>query len=78
MISLLKERRFFTELTLNDVSERCGISTSKLSLIERGYVAARPDEKKRIAEALECCESDIFLPDSVLHRIYNTVERGGA
>ena len=56
----LKEARFFRGLNQWDISIKTGIPQSKLSLIERGYVDPKEDEKKQIAKALGCKVADIF------------------
>jgi transcriptional regulator with XRE-family HTH domain len=56
----LREARFFKGLNQWDISVKTGIPQSKLSLIERGYVDPREDEKKKIAKALGCKAIDIF------------------
>ena len=56
----LREARFFKGLNQWDISFKTGIPQSKLSLIERGYVDPRKDEKKKIAKALNCKVEDIF------------------
>ena len=60
MISPLRQKRFFGELSIYDLSQKTGIHPPKISLIERGYVMPREDEKKRIARALGCKVTDIF------------------
>jgi len=60
MISPLREKRFFGELSIYDLSQRTGIDPSKISLIERGYKIPRQDEKDKIAQALSCEVEDIF------------------
>ena len=60
----LKEARFFKGLNQWDISVKTGIPQSKLSLIERGYIKPREDEKKKIAKALNCKVTDIF-PENV-------------
>ena len=60
MISSLRERRFFGELSIYDLSQKTGIDPAKISLIERGYKTPREDEKKKIAKALNCKVTDIF------------------
>ena len=59
----LREARFFKGFNQWDISLKTGISQSKLSLIERGYVNPRDDEKERIADALNCAVADIFPRD---------------
>lgn len=60
MISPLRKRRFFGELSIYDLSQKTGIDPAKISLIERGYKFPRKDEKKKIAKALDCKVTDIF------------------
>ena len=56
----LREARFFKGLNQWDISVKTGICQSKLSLIERGYIGPKEDEKKKIAEAFSCKVTDIF------------------
>jgi len=56
----LREARFFKGLNQWDISVKTGIPQSKLSLIERGYVDPKEEEKKKIAKALGCKVEDIF------------------
>jgi len=56
----LKEARFFKGLTQWDIAIKTGISQPTLSLIERGYVTPKEQEKKKIARALNCKVTDIF------------------
>jgi len=63
MISPLREKRFFGELTIYDLSKRTGIDPARISLMERGYKIPREDEKKKIAKVLSCKAIDIF-PES--------------
>jgi len=60
MISPLRKRRFFGELSIYDLSQKTGIDPAKISLIERGYKFPRKDEKKKIAKVLGCKVADIF------------------
>lgn len=60
MISPLREKRFFSELSIYDLSQRTGIDPARISLIERGYKVPREDEKKKIAQALDCQVKEIF------------------
>ena len=60
----LREARFFKGLNQWDISVKTGIPQSKLSLIERGYIDPREDEKKKIAKVLSCKVMDIF-PEGV-------------
>ncbi len=65
MISPLREKRFFDELSIYDLSQNTGIDPSKISLIERGYKAPSADEKRKIAKALNCDVTDIFPEEKV-------------
>lgn len=56
----LREVRFLKGLNQWDLSIKTGIPQSKLSLMERGYVEAKEEEKIKIAEALGCKVEDIF------------------
>ena len=56
----LREARFFKRLNQWDISVKTGIPQSKLSLIERGYINPREDEKKKIAKALGCKVMEVF------------------
>jgi len=56
----LREARFFKGLNQWDISVKTGIPQSKLSLIERGYVNPKEDEKRRIAKVLGCKVEEIF------------------
>ena len=62
MISPLREKRFFSELSIYDLSQKTGIDPARISLIERHYKAPREDEKVGMAKALNCQVKDIF-PD---------------
>ena len=59
----LREARFFKGLNQWDISVKTGVPQSKLSLVERGYIDLREDEKKKIAKVLNCKVADIF-PDN--------------
>lgn len=63
MISPLRTKRFFAQLSIYDLHLKTGIQPSKISLIERGYQTARPDEKEKLAEALGCEVEEIFEQD---------------
>ena len=63
MISPLREKRFFSELSIYELSQKTGIDPARISLIERGYKIPREDEKTKIAESLTCPINDIF-PES--------------
>jgi len=62
MISPLREKRFFNELSIYDLSQKTDIDPAKISLIERGYKIPREDEKRKIAKVLGCKVSEVF-PD---------------
>ncbi len=58
--SALRHARLDAGLTLFDVQQGTGIPQSRLSLIERGLVAARPDEQRRVAQVLQLDETQLF------------------
>ena len=60
MISPLREKRFFGELSIYDLSQKTGIDPARISLIERGYKNPKEDEKQKLAKALGCKAEDIF------------------
>ena len=60
MISPLREKRFFGELSIYDLSQKTGIDAAKISLIERGYKVPRKDEKEKIARVFDCEVEEIF------------------
>jgi transcriptional regulator with XRE-family HTH domain len=51
--SALRHARLDAGLTLFDMQQRAKVLQSRLSLIERGLVEARPDEQERLAEVLQ-------------------------
>ena len=61
MVSLLRIKRFFAELTIYALSQKSGIDPGRISLLERGFKVPRDDEKERIAKALNCDVEDIFI-----------------
>jgi transcriptional regulator with XRE-family HTH domain len=52
MITPMKKKRFFAEVTIYDLAIKTGIDPGRISLIERKYKTPREDEKEKIAEAL--------------------------
>ena len=58
--SALRHARLDADLTLFDVQRETGIHQSRLSLIERGLVTARPDEQARVAQTLQCPVERLF------------------
>lgn len=56
----IKVKRFMMGLTQYDLCFETGISQPRISLIERGYVAPKELEKKKLAEALSCEIGEIF------------------
>lgn len=60
MVSTLRTKRFLAQATIYDVYRDTGIQPSKISLIERGYVTAQPDEQKRLAEYFGCAVEELF------------------
>jgi len=60
MISPLREKRFFKEMSIYDLSVKTGINPARISLMERGYKTPTEEEKKKIAKALGCEVPEIF------------------
>ena len=60
MLSSLRKKRLFQEMTIYDLERRTGLNPAKISLIERGYRSPRNDEKLKLAKALNCKVEDIF------------------
>lgn len=63
MLSPLREKRFYAQITIYDLSQKTGIDPAKISLIERGYKIPREDEKKSLAYALGCQAEELFSDD---------------
>ena len=57
----LYEMRTKKNLTLRELSSRCGISISSLNQIENGLQSPTLDTLARIATALECKISDLYV-----------------
>ncbi|UCC39351.1 MAG: helix-turn-helix transcriptional regulator [Candidatus Aminicenantes bacterium] len=60
MISPLREKRFFKEMSLYDLALETDIDPARISLLERNYRVPKKDEKERLAKALNCRVEDIF------------------
>jgi transcriptional regulator with XRE-family HTH domain len=58
----LTEVRFHKRLTQWDLKVRTGINQTKISLIERGYVFPRDEEKQKLAMALGLTVDEIDWP----------------
>ena len=58
--SALRHARLDADFTLFDIQQRTRIPQSRLSLIERELIEARPDEQERVAEALQCAVERLF------------------
>lgn len=56
----LREARFLKGLNQYDLSLKTGISQSKISLIENGYLNPKEQEKKKIARALRFPVDKLF------------------
>jgi len=56
----LKKTRILKELNQFQVSIATGVSQSRISLIENGYVQPRDDEKERLANALRTPVDRLF------------------
>ena len=60
MLSPLRQKRLFQELTIYDLERMTGLNIAKISLIERGYRNPQNEEKMKLASALKCKVADIF------------------
>jgi len=60
MITPMKRKRFFQEISLWELSRQVDIQPTRLSLIERGFKQPHPDEMQKIAEALKCSPQELF------------------
>jgi len=59
----LRKIRFELGMRQWDLSLISGISQSKLSLIERGYIVPSDEDKRRICEALNLDRDEIYWPN---------------
>lgn len=60
----VRERRQQVGISGEELARRAGISASDLSKVERGQRHAYPGWRRRIAEALDTPESELF-PEAV-------------
>ena len=60
MNNRIKTRRFLVGKTQDQLYLETGIIQSKISRIENGFVTPREDEKKALAEALDCTPEELF------------------
>jgi len=56
----LRNCRVLKRLTQYDLQMRTGIAQCKISLIERGYLQPKEEEKKRLAKALGVEGQELF------------------
>lgn len=56
----LKRTRTLKEMNQFQVSIASGVSQSRISLMENGYVEPRGDEKKRLAKVLKTPMEELF------------------
>jgi len=59
-VSKVRELRFFKGLSQWQIALAAGMSQTKLSLIERGFIHPTEADKERIAEILETKIEDLF------------------
>lgn len=64
MISVLRKKRFFKELSIYDISQETGIDPSRISLLERGYKTPKNDEKEKLAKVFGCKVKELFPENS--------------
>ena len=60
MISCMREKRFYLQMSIYDLALKTGIDPARISLIERGYKVPRDYEKKKIACVLGTNVDDVF------------------
>jgi DNA-binding XRE family transcriptional regulator len=60
MITPMREKRFFAQMSIYDLAQKTGIDPARISLIERGYKVPRDVEKVKIANALGAKVMDVF------------------
>jgi len=63
-LTRLQRRRLERGWSLDQLSERTGLSKRSLSLLERGETQPRPSTITRLAQALECEPVDLMEPES--------------
>lgn len=56
----LRELRFLKGLTQIELEKRTGVHRTSISPIENGYVEPSPEQKKKLAEALDVDIVDIW------------------
>lgn len=61
----LREVRVMKRCNQWDLALKTGISQSRISLIENGYVEPRPEEKRALAKALGVAQKEIFQENAV-------------
>jgi len=57
----LRKERERLGLSLTELTRRTGIAANDLSMLERGKRPAFPGWRRRIAEALDLPEADLFM-----------------
>ncbi len=72
---MLREVRFLKGFNQWDMALKTGISQTKISLIERGYVTLRQDKRRRIARALHSRVEDLF-PDAEREGSHENGQKG--
>jgi len=59
-LNKLRELRFLKGLTQIELEKRTGVHRTSISPIENGYVEPSPEQKKKLAEALDVDIVDIW------------------
>jgi hypothetical protein len=62
-MNALRRARFFSDVTLQSLSKKSGVSVSRLSNYERGFAGLSAREKKKIARILKSPVEDLFRED---------------
>jgi predicted transcriptional regulator len=62
MMTRVRERREQLQVAFSQyhLARLAHIPQSRISLIERGLVEPRPDERERLAQALRCAEEELW------------------
>jgi transcriptional regulator with XRE-family HTH domain len=63
-ISKMRWLRLLSRLTIDELSISAGLDRGLLSRAERGLYKLTPEQKKKIARALETSEDDLFAEEA--------------
>lgn len=74
MSNRMADFRKIRRMSLDDLSEACGLSKSTLSELERGMTQPMLDSARRIANALDAYEHEIWPEDATMPLTARTVD----